>query len=135
MTPTGKVELTHVVLEVRDPEASVEWYDAVLGFAPVRLKEYRAGDAPFLSARVAPGTLLDFFPRNFWRNTRRAENPNHICFTMEQKAVQALRRRLKRKDIPIQRESKRNFGARGYGVSFYFPDPDGIELEAKYYRK
>lgn len=33
----------HIVLRVRDPVASVEWYGNKLGLPPVRLEEYKAG--------------------------------------------------------------------------------------------
>ena len=101
----------------------------------VREEEYRSGEAPFLSSRVSRDTVLDFFPKKMWRNSRRAENPNHFCFTLPQDEVRKLRRRLARRKIPIVRESKRNFGARGWGVSFYIEDPDNISVEFRYYRK
>jgi catechol 2,3-dioxygenase-like lactoylglutathione lyase family enzyme len=128
-----KLALDHVVLEVRDVEASLAFYRAVLGLAPVRLAQWRRGEAPFASGRVTGETIVDFFPPAMWRERRRAANPNHLCFTLSRAAVAALRRRLARRGIPIERESPRNYGARGWGVSLYFRDPDGVELEARYY--
>jgi catechol 2,3-dioxygenase-like lactoylglutathione lyase family enzyme len=125
--------LDHVVLEVQDPEATAAFYRRALGVAPVRLAQWKRGAAPFPSGRVAEGTIIDFFPPALWRNKRRAQNPNHLCFTLNRPAVAALRRRLGRLGVPIVQESPRNYGARGWGVSFYFDDPDGVRLEARYY--
>ena len=130
-----KLALDHVVLEVRDVEVSAAFYRRVLGLAPVRLAEWKRGEAPFVSARVSPETIVDLFPPGFWRNKRRAQNPNHVCFTLSQAGVAAVRRRLKRLRVPIVQESPRNYGARGWGVSLYFLDPDGVRLEARYYRR
>jgi catechol 2,3-dioxygenase-like lactoylglutathione lyase family enzyme len=129
----GRIALDHVVLEVRDPEASADFYRRLLGLAPVRLAGYRSGSAPFLSARVTPETLVDFFPRKLWRDRKRAQNPNHICFTLSAQGVRTVRRRLARMGVPIDRESGRNYGARGWGVSLYVYDPDRISVEVRYY--
>jgi len=129
----SSVLLDHVVLEVRDPEASASFYERVLGFAPVRLKEYRAGEAPFASARINGGTLVDFFPSAMWRSRRRAQNPNHFCLTVTPRAAAALKRRLARARVKITRRLPRSFGAQGYGSSIYFDDPDGVSIEVRYY--
>lgn len=128
-----KLAMDHVVLEVRDVEVTAAFYHDVLGLAPVRLEEWRRGEAPFVSGRVGADTVLDYFPPPMWRNLRRAQNANHLCFALSRAGVTALRRRLAKGAIAIARESPRNFGARGWGVSVYFYDPDGIELEARYY--
>lgn len=127
------IELDHVVLEVRDPEASAAFYRDVLGLAPVRLAAYRAGEAPFVSARVGPGTVLDLFPPRLWGDPAAPRNPNHLCFTLDARGLRNLRRRLTRRGIPLLRTARRNFGARGYGRSVYFADPDGVTLEARCY--
>jgi len=125
--------LDHVVLEVRDVTASLAFYRAVLGLEPVREAEFRAGEAPFASVRVSGETLLDFFPPAMWKNPDAPQNPNHLCITLDQAGVVALRERLEGLKVPIERTLERSFGARGYGVSLYFSDPDGITLEARYY--
>ena len=129
------ITLDHVVFEVRDPEVSAAFYQDLIGLEPVRMEEFRSGEAPFPSSRVTPDTVLDFFPKEMWTNRRRAQNPNHFCFTLSQPEIKKLRRRLAKREIPIVRESKRNYGARGWGVSLYIEDPDGISVEFRYYRK
>jgi catechol 2,3-dioxygenase-like lactoylglutathione lyase family enzyme len=125
--------LDHVVLEVRDAETSARFYGRILGLPAVRLEDFRAGDAPFVSARVNPQTVIDFFPPAMWRNRRRSANPNHFCITMAARAVRALKRRLAKDGIPIARRLRRSFGAQGYANSIYFDDPDGISVEVRYY--
>ena len=86
----GAIELDHVVLEVRDPAASAAFYEGLLGCAPVRLREFEAGEAPFVSARLGPGSVLDFFPPRMWRK-RRPANPNHFCLTLTPQAFRVPR--------------------------------------------
>jgi catechol 2,3-dioxygenase-like lactoylglutathione lyase family enzyme len=126
------IELDHVVLEVRDAAASAAFYEDLLGCAPVRLREFEAGEVPFVSARLGPGSVLDFFPPWMWR-ARRPANPNHFCLTLTPQAFRVARRRLARRGVPITRVSARNFGARGYARSIYFDDPDGISVELRCY--
>ncbi len=129
-----KVTMDHVVLEVGDVARSLLFYREVLGFEPVREKAFLAGDVPFGSARVNAGTLIDFFPPRMWRDKEHPSNPNHLCFTMARAETEAIRARLAERGLEIIRERPENFGARGNGNSFYFADPDGIELEAKYHQ-
>jgi len=128
----ARIVLDHVVLEVRDPVLSAAFYREALGLRPVRVSEFRAGRAPFVSVRVSAGTVLDFFPPRMWRG-RRARNPNHICFALARPALRALEGRLRRQRVPITNRDPHNFGARGWGSSPYFRDPDGITLEARFY--
>jgi len=127
--------MDHVALEVKDVQATVDFYQKILQFPAVRMKEFLAGDAPFPSARVNDQTLVDFFPREFWHNRRRPQNPNHVCFTMGESEIAALKRRLSRNKVPIVRRLPRSYGAEGWGNSIYFQDPDGVTLEARFYDK
>jgi catechol 2,3-dioxygenase-like lactoylglutathione lyase family enzyme len=121
-----------VVLEVRDPVRSVDFYRRILGLEPVRLMEFKRGRAPFPSGRVGPRTLIDFFGPPMWR-TKSASNPNHLCFALSRRALKALERRLARGGLAITHRDAHNFGARGWGSSIYFRDPDGVTLEARFY--
>lgn len=128
-----EAELDHVVLEVRDAEAAAGFYQELLGFAPVRLEAFRAGEAPFPSARVSAGTLIDFFPPGMWGNQGGPTNPNHICFTVSQAEAEALEKQLAARAIAIEQTLERSFGARGIGRSVYFRDPESNLLEVRYY--
>lgn len=56
------ITIDHIVLWVADPVRSVEFYGRVLGAAPVRLDEFRAGTARFPSVRLSDVTILDLAP-------------------------------------------------------------------------
>jgi catechol 2,3-dioxygenase-like lactoylglutathione lyase family enzyme len=127
-----RAALDHVVLEVVSPEASLVFYREVLGLAAERAAAFAEGTAPFPSVRVGAGSVIDLFPRPLWRG-RRAHNPNHLCLAMTRQSVAAVERRLRRRAIPITQRMSRNFGARGYGTSLYFEDPDGISIEVRWY--
>lgn len=126
-------QLDHLVLEVADVERSLAFYRDVVGLEPVRLEEFRAGRAPFVSLRVSDETLIDLFPKRLWRG-RRPRNPSHFCLALDRRAATALKRRLRRLGVAITRTDARNFGARGFGASLYFDDPDGTSVEVRTYR-
>jgi glyoxylase I family protein len=124
--------LDHVVLETVDPVAAAAFDRRILGFAEVRLREFLAGDAPFPSVRVNSSTVIDVFPRRMWRDSR-AKNPNHLCITVDRPGMAAVKRRLARGGVPITHRDDHNFGARGWGRSIYFNDPDGTSIEVRFY--
>ncbi len=133
--PEPRISLDHVVLEVRNAEAALAFYGGLLGLAPVRLKEFRGGKAPFPSGRVARGTMIDFFPPALWKRRRSPSNPNHVSFALGRQAVVALRKRMAQRGIAIEREMGRNYGARGWGSAFYFSDPEGNTVEVRCYAR
>ena len=47
------------MLRCADVERTLAWYTDVLGLDPVRLDEWRRGDAPFPSVRINDGTIID----------------------------------------------------------------------------
>lgn len=126
------MRIDHVVLEVADPERSAVFYEEVVGLAPVRLDEFRAGAVKFPSLRIDEGSLIDLFPRAMWRGAA-PHNPNHLCLATTTEALAALRGRLAARSIAITRTDDHNFGANGYGRSIYFDDPDGISIEVRDY--
>ncbi|MFE0517135.1 VOC family protein, partial [Streptomyces sp. NPDC058964] len=67
-------DFDHLVLNVRDVERSLEFYCGSLGLEPVRVDEWRAGKAPFPSARVSPTLIIDLFNR-----PRTESNVDHFC--------------------------------------------------------
>jgi len=131
--PPKLLLLDHVVLEVRDPLGSLAFYQAILGTEPVRQAEFEQGDAPFPSARVGQGTIIDFFPPAMWRDKVVPANPNHVCLTTDQATAEAVEQRLAAREVPVHTRRPRTFGAQGYGTSYYFNDPDGVTIEVRYY--
>jgi len=54
--------MDHMVLNVKNDERMIDFYSKVMLFAPERLEEYRAGEAPFPSVRLNSDTIIDLFP-------------------------------------------------------------------------
>jgi catechol 2,3-dioxygenase-like lactoylglutathione lyase family enzyme len=116
--------LDHVVLIVRDAEASVAWYRDKLGLEPLRLEEWRQGAVPFPSMRVDEGTILDLLP-----GRPDGRNVDHLCLVVDEDAeLLAATQGLEVIDGPAVR-----WGARGNAVSVYVPDPDGHVVELRRY--
>jgi catechol 2,3-dioxygenase-like lactoylglutathione lyase family enzyme len=137
-----EAKLDHVVLWVEDPERAVGFYAEVVGLTPVRAEEYRAGRAPFPSARVSPDTLLDLVPRAsagavdaVTGAPASAGHPvNHVCLALRAEDFEALHRRLEQRGIAVSAMLEGSFGARGVASrAFYFRDPDGNVLEVRHY--
>ncbi|KUM81948.1 VOC family protein [Streptomyces curacoi] len=134
--------LDHVVLWVRDPAASAEFYEKTLDMEPLRLSEFTAGEAPFPSVRVNEETILDLMPLAMAERmkmlpgaARSAGHPvNHVCLSLPEEDFHKLRTHLEERDVPVSDYSYDSFGARGKAKrSFYFRDPDGNVFEARHY--
>ena len=131
------MRIDHVVLWVADPLASVDFYARVLGAEGVRVEEFRAKKAPFPSVRIAGDALVDLMPIAFAAAMNAipgaagsaGNKVNHVCFAMTKDEYDAVLAR-----VQDPRVMKHNFGAQGVAPeSFYFADPDGNVLEARYY--
>lgn len=136
------MRVDHLVLWVSDPLRSVEFYERVLGFEAVRVEEFSAGKAPFPSVRVGEDTILDLMASSFAPRLNAlpgAEGSagnklNHLCLAMTRAEYDALRGRLDAEGIAVPVMMKDSFGAKGHAPeAFYFADPDGNVLEARYY--
>lgn len=117
--------LDHIVLNVADVERSLAWYTGVLGLAPERVDEWRAGAAPFPSVRIDDASIIDLFAVE-----RSGENLNHLCLVVDAGDVDAIAAddRFTVVDGPARR-----WGARGDGWSVYVLDPDGNTVELRSY--
>ena len=132
----------HVVLWVGDPLRAVEFYERVVGLHGVRVEEFRAGAAPFPSVRICADTILDLMSRaaapivdGMSGAPGSAGHPvSHLCLAMSEAEFEALRRRLEEHAVVASTMMEQSFGARGLAPrAFYFRDPDGNVLEARYY--
>lgn len=132
------MDLDHIVLNVADIDVAIDFYESIVGLSVERLDEFRAGSVPFPSARINSATLIDLFPPKMWNDgadaSNRQPNLNHFCLALVVNDWNLLRQRLEQRGIPIYRDRTVNFGARGDGISMYFRDPDGNEIEARYYQ-
>ena len=128
--------MDHIVLNAEDVEALVHFYTTIVELEPERLAEFRGGKAPFPSVRVNADTVIDLAPKMMWERTRPRTpgrpNLNHFCLTLEKTEWESLRERLAAHKIAVDGPHPR-WGAHGHGTSYYFHDPEGNEIEARYY--
>lgn len=136
------MELDHVVIWVDDPLRSLDFYVGVVGLAPVRGEDFRAGEAPFPSVRVSEGSIIDLTPRadaaavNAMTLTGNSAGfpVNHVCIAMSAEEYQALSDRLDANGVDTSARRITTYGARGLAPhAFYFRDPDDNVIEARYY--
>ena len=126
MEPQIRVtELDHIVLRCADVERTLGWYIDVLGLAPVRLDEWRQGDAPFPSVRINDGTIIDLV----------AGEPidgrlDHVCVVIEPTDLAAV---AASGAFDVLDGPDTRYGARGNGTSLYVRDPDGTVVELRHY--
>jgi len=136
------IRLDHIVLWVSDPIRSTRFYEDVLGLEPLRLEEFRAGGVPFPSVRVTGETIIDLMPATMAESLSSAPGTegsaghpvNHLCLAFSRDGYEALQARLEERGIAVPVTMKDSFGARGHAPeTFYFADPDGNVIEARYY--
>jgi glyoxylase I family protein len=134
--------LDHVVLWTKNPQASMDFYTRVVGLAPVRFEEFEAGEAPFPSVRVSEDSIIDLSPMDSIGATESltgvggsAGHPvNHVCLALSKSEYDALDRRLQAEGVDTSAHLNRSYGARGWAPhGYYFRDPDGNVIEARYY--
>ncbi len=113
------------MLNVQDVERALEFYCGLLGMEPVRVAEWRAGNAPFPSVRVTPDTIIDLV-----RRPRSESNVDHICLVVEPLDWQEV---IESGVFTILEGPVGRFGARGSATSIYVRDPDGNTVELRWY--
>ncbi|OBK12750.1 VOC family protein [Mycobacterium asiaticum] len=136
------MRLDHVVLWTKDQRAAMDFYTRVVGLAPVRFDEFEAGDAPFPSVRVSDDSIIDLMAADgagFTDSMTKVAGSaghrvNHVCISMAKSEYDDLDRRLQAEGIDTSARLDNSFGARGWAPQgYYFPDPDGNVVEARYY--
>lgn len=120
-------DLDHIVVNCADVERSLGWYRELLGLAPVRVDEWRAGQAPFPSVRVNDNTIIDLFAA-----TRSGTNVDHVCLVLEPTDLAAVAA-SGRFDVVGDGPIDGLFGARGVATSLYVRDPDANTIELRCY--
>ncbi|GGN68828.1 dioxygenase [Streptomyces albiflavescens] len=138
----NSTRLDHVVLWVRDPVVSADFYEKAVGLEPLRVTEFAAGKASFPSVRLNEETIFDLAPLPLAEymnvvpeGAESAGHPvNHVCLSLAGREFEALRARLEERSVPLSGFSYDSYGARGMAKrSFYFRDPDGNVFEARHY--
>jgi catechol 2,3-dioxygenase-like lactoylglutathione lyase family enzyme len=128
--------MDHIVLNVPDIERSMAFYTQVLGLEPERWEEFRQGKVPFPSVRVSPDTVIDLFPMKPGQALARGEglfNLNHFTMVVDVADFETFQKHLTEHGVTIEEGPGRRWGARGYGMSVYFSDPDGNRIEVRCY--
>ena len=123
--PFAVTELDHVVLRCRDPERALAFYRDVIG-----LPEERRLDALGLVQLRAGRSLVDLIA-DPTTDSRTVPNVDHVCLGVEARDVDALVQWLVAHDVELIGEPMTRYGARGYGPSIYFRDPEGNVVELK----
>lgn len=117
--------LDHIVLNVADVDRSLAWYTGMLGLAPERVDEWRAGQVLFPSVRVDEGCIIDLFA-----TPPSGENMNHVCLVVDPGDVEAIAADDR---FDLVSGPGRRWGAQGDGLSVYVRDPDGNLVELRSY--
>lgn len=117
--------LDHVVLLCADLQTTVSWYVDVLGLEPLRVDEWRRGEAPFPSVRLDEGTIIDLF-----EGTPSDGRLDHLCLVVDPVDLTAL---ADSGVFDVVSGPVPRWGARGEGTSLYVRDPDGLIVELRHY--
>jgi len=134
--------LDHIVLWTKDPRASIDFYSKVVGLTPLRFDEFVAGEAPFPSVRVCDDSIIDLMPLEMAAGLGAsaqfqgsAGHPvNHVCVALSKPEFDELDRRLQAAGVDTSVRMNRSYGAQGWAPhAYYFADPDGNVVEARYY--
>jgi catechol 2,3-dioxygenase-like lactoylglutathione lyase family enzyme len=133
---TRIVALDHLVLNVRDVDATAAWYERVLGmrrreFSPAGGGETRTAlefGVQKINLRPLTASTTDWF-------TARAIAPGSadLCF-LTATAPDEVARHLVAEGVPIEWGPGEKSGARGTLVSVYCRDPDGSLIEISSYK-
>lgn len=118
----------HIVLRCHDVETTLAWYVDVLGLAPVRVDEWRAGAVPFPSVRVSADTIIDLVAAAGVITER---NLDHLCLVADRATVDAIA--VDADTFRLIGSPGPRFGARGDGWSVYVSDPDDNVVEVRSY--
>ncbi len=115
----------HYVLTVSDARRSLAWYRDHLGLEPLRLEEWEAGEALFVSLRVTEGTIIDLL-----EGDRSGVNVDHVCLVVDAVDLDEV---AASGEFDVVAGPSEVFGARGIGTGLYVRDPDGNVVELRRY--
>ena len=127
-------EMDHIVLRVKDVEASMRFYTQVLGMSAERVEQWRAGEIRFPSARINADTIIDFFGSDQEPIAREGiKNQDHYCMVIEKTDMEALKDKFEALGVDIQAGPGKRWGSHGDGISLYIYDPDDNVVELRHY--
>lgn len=124
--------IDHVVLRVRDADASIAFYRDVLG-CPVE----KRNDAIGLIHIRAGASLIDLVPLSGTLGSAGGAGPSdegrnvdHICLRLSEYDSSGVMSHLNAHGIAYEPPASRH-GAGGEGMSIYLKDPDGNGIELR----
>jgi len=117
--------LDHVSLNVRDREASIEWYREMLGL--VQQNEPTAEDEPVFMGTF--GACIALFQARTESAPREPESSGlrHVAFALSGGELEAARSHFTSRGVAFRPEEH------GNALSLYVPDPDGNVVELTTY--
>ena len=128
LTVTG---FDHIVLMVRDQEASLRFYGNILGMEQLRVSDWRQGVAPFPSVRISSASIIDLLARG---ETTTNTSLDHFCLVIDSNNWPNVIQELESSGVAIEgTEPRKRWGALGWGQSILIQDPDGHRIELKRY--
>ncbi len=132
MPPFALRQIDHVVLRVRDRDASLRFYCDVLGCTLDKVQE-----AIGLWQVRAGTSLIDLVPLDGLLGKiggagpeKEGRNVDHFAIQIAPFDEAAIRAHLAAHDVTIT-DAGRRYGAEGDGPSIYILDPDGNAVELK----
>ena len=126
--------MDHIVLNVRDMDGVLDFYQHVLGLPAERLAEFRRGEVPFPSVRISADTVIDLFPvAESDDATPERSDLNHFCLVLNEDDMPRLMAHLTAHGVVIEEGPVTRWGAHGNGTSIYFLDPEARRIEVRYY--
>ena len=117
--------LDHIVLRCADVQTTLSWYEDVLGLEPLRVDEWRRGEATFPSVRIDEATIIDLFEGESGDGRL-----DHICLVVAPVDLASL---AESGEFDVVSGPATRWGARGEGTSLYVRDPDGLVVELRHY--
>ena len=126
--------IDHIVLNVRNMDRVLDFYQDVLGLPAERLAEFRRGEVPFPSVRISADTVIDLFPVDDSDDaTPERSDLNHFCLVLGEDDLPRLMAHLAAHGVPIEEGPVTRWGAHGNGTSIYFSDPEDRRIEVRCY--
>ena len=126
--------MDHIVLNVRDMDSVLDFYQHVLGLPAERLVEFRRGEVPFPSVRISADTVIDLFPvADSDDAAPERSDLNHFCLVLSADDMPRLMAHLAAHGVAIEEGPVTRWGAHGNGTSIYFSDPEDRRIEVRCY--
>lgn len=109
-------------------ERALEFYVDLLGFEPLKLDAYRAGERTSFFVRIGDTSVINVRPVETFEEPS-GENLDHFCLVVDE-PIADLKSRLADHQVAVNREGT-PFGATGRAPAVYVTDPFGFEIELK----